>query len=187
MNLDTLIEMTILKGDGWAISHTQRILKLIDQIAGDLPFDRHALTIAAYLHDWGAFPCYAQPGASHPVISRQIAEQEILPQMELTPQQVEIILEAIELHDYRSAPPRSVEALLLREADCLDLLGATGLAREFTWGPKDLSKVVRRIRSRIENIPPSLTLPAAKQIAAERAQRMQKIVEQLLEETGGML
>jgi hypothetical protein len=44
--------------------------------------------------------------------------------------QKDILLETIELHDYRDMrPTQSNEALLLREADMLEFLGLIGMAR----------------------------------------------------------
>jgi len=119
-DLETLI---VTHGEGWALAHVHRILRLVEDIGADLTYDAHALTVAAYLHDWGAFPRYGQPTAEHALRSRQVAEAEILPRMDLTPAQVALILDAIELHDYRDPRPvASTEALLLREADFLVLM-----------------------------------------------------------------
>lgn len=131
--LDDIVEMTLQDGENWAVAHARRLLKLIDEIGQGISYDSQALTLAVYLHDWGAFPRYAQKGVEHALRSRQVAESEILPFMDLSPSHKELALEAIELHDYRDTrPANSNEALLLREADMLEFLGVVGMAHDST-------------------------------------------------------
>jgi uncharacterized protein len=176
------------RGANWAVPHALRLIELAARIAVGIDYDVQAFRWAAFLHDWGAFTGYKRPGYPHPLCSREIAESEILPQTNLTPRQQTTILEAIALHDYRDLRiPRSIEALLLREADGLDLLGAVGIAREFAWGPNNLAVVVDRIHSRLDEIPARLTLPAAKAIAVERVPYALAFLARLQEESGGIL
>src|ERR1041384_6707614 len=87
---------------------------------------------------------------------------EILPHLDLTSTQKDILLEAIELHDYRDTRPvQSKEALLLREADMLEFLGMIGIAREFARGPKNLETSYKRILSRRYGIEGRFTIARA--------------------------
>jgi len=186
--LDDIIEMTQRDGECWAVAHASRLLQLINEIGQDLPYDSKALTLATYLHDWGAFSCYAQKGVEHALRSRQIAESEILPRMDLNPATQEIILEAIELHDYRDTRPTiSKEALLLREADMLEFLGMIGMARDFARGPKDVEACYRRILKRRAGIQGRFTIPCAQEIAQVRLERMEQCLHWLDEESFGIL
>lgn len=176
-------------GEDWAITHARRLLDLIERIGADLDYDAQALTWAAHLHDWGAFRRYYQPGGDHAAISRQIAETQILPSVDLPAAVKEIILEAIALHDYRDQRPvASIEARLLREADMLDLLGMIGIAREFAWGPNDLEICYRRILSRREAIrerlatPGGAFSPGARELAEIRLARMDTCLQWFDEE-----
>lgn len=186
--LDDIIQMTLQAGENWAVSHAKRLLELIRQIGVDHPYDAHVMELAAYMHDWGAFPCYIQKGVEHAVRSRQVVETEILPRLDLTVAEKEILLEAIELHDYRD--PRqtiSNEALLLREADMLEFLGAVGMARDFVRGPRDLQACYRRIMDRRYGIQGRFTIPRAQQIAQIRLERMGQFLQWLYEEGFGVL
>jgi len=117
-----------------------------------------------------------------------VAEAEILPQMDLSPAAQAVVLEAIELHDYRDLrPTRSIEALLLREADMLEFLGMIGLAREFARGPKDVAACQRRILSRRAGIEGRFSLPRARAIAQVRLERMAQCLRWLDEESFGIL
>ncbi len=188
MTLAQIVDLTGQYGPGWAVPHARRVLALAHQIAEGLPADWLALEYAAYLHDWGAFPHFLQAGLNHAQRSRQVAEEEILPQAGLGAEVNRRILEAIDLHDYRDTRPAAApEALLLREADFLDFLGAVGLARECAWGPNDLRACLGRAAQRKDLLAKRLTLPAARAIAAVRLARMEQILAWIEEESAGEL
>lgn len=184
LTLADVVEMTRAAGDTWSFSHVRRVLKLIGLIGTGMVYDETAVTIAIYLHDWGAYPRFRQAGVEHALRSRQVAETLVLPRMELSETTVAIILEAIEYHDYRDfRPVQSAEAVLLREADFLDFLGIMGLLREYNWGSKDVSSACRVVLERRELIRNRFTLPAAQQIAAVRLARLEQCLAWLQEES----
>ncbi len=188
LTLVDLEAMTESSGEAWALPHVHRVRHVAEIIGAGLDYDAHTLAVAATLHDWGAFPCYRQPGVDHGLRSAQIAEAEILPRMALTPQQIAHILEAIELHDYRDPrPPSCPEALALREADFLDFLGVIGLAREFAWGPNNLGVCTRRLVARRDALRDRCTLSRAREIATERLARLEQCLAWLEEESAGHL
>lgn len=173
------------EGEDWAITHARRLLALIERIGAGLDYDAEALAWAAFLHDWGAFRRYYQPGRDHAAISGQIAETEILPALDLPAATKDIILEAITFHDYRDLRPvTSIEARLLRESDMLDLLGVVGIAREFAWGPNDLEICYKRALSRRDAIRARLigVSPAARDLAKVRLARMDACLQWFDEE-----
>jgi len=188
LTLDHIIQMTLQTGENWAVAHAKRLLELIKQIGVDLPYDSHVMELTTYMHDWGAFPRYIQKNVEHAIRSRQFVELEILPRLDLTHAQKTILLEAIELHDYRDTrPTTSNEALLLREADMLEFLGTIGMARDFARGPRDLHACYRRVLDRRYGIEGRLTLPRAQEIARVRFERMEQSLQWLLEESFGHL
>jgi HD superfamily phosphodiesterase len=185
---DDIVEMTLQVGEQWAIAHAKRLIELIKQIGADIPYDVHVMELAAYMHDWGAFPRYSQKDVEHAVRSRQVVEAEILPCLDLTSIQKNILLETIELHDYRDLRPTpSSEALLLREADMLEFLGMIGMARDFARGPRNVETCYKRILSRRADIQSRFTLPGAQEIAQIRLERMEKSLQWLNEESFGSL
>jgi uncharacterized protein len=188
LTLDDIIQMTLQVGEAWAVAHAKRLIFLIKQIGADIPYDVHVMDLAAYMHDWGAFPKYMQKGIEHAVRSRQVVETEILSCLDLTPAQKNILIEAIELHDYRDMrPTHSNEALLLREADMLEFLGMIGMARDFARGPRNVEICYERILSRRDDIQGRFTLPRAREIAQVRLERMEKSLQWLHEESFGIL
>jgi HD superfamily phosphodiesterase len=188
LTLEDIIQMTLSVGEDWAVAHAKRLLALIDQIGAHIPYDIRIMELAAYMHDWGAFPKYMQKGVEHAIRSRQVVEAEILPCLDLAPAQKNILLETIELHDYRDIrPTQSNEALLLREADMLEFLGMMGMARDFARGPRNVETCYRRILSRRDDIHGRFTIPRAEEIAQVRFERMEQSLQWLLEESFGTL
>ena len=186
--LDDIIQMTLQVGENWAVAHAKRLIELIKQIDANIPYDHHLMELAAYMHDWGAFPKYARKDVEHAVRSRQVIEAEILPCLDLDSAQKTILLETVELHDYRDMRPTlSNEALLLREADMLEFLGMIGMARDFARGPRNVEVCYKRILARRNDIQGRFTLPLAKEIARIRIERMEKSLQWLNEESFGIL
>ena len=188
LSIDDIIQMTLQTGENWAVAHAKRLIELVRMISEGLPYDAHVMELAAYMHDWGAFPAYFQKDVEHALRSRQVVESAILPWLNLTVNQKEHMLEAIELHDYRDMrPTQSSEALLLREADMLEFLGVMGMAREFARGPKNVEACYKRILSRRYGIEGRFTLPIAQEIARVRLERMETSLAWLIEESFGVL
>ena len=188
LTLGDIVQMTLQVGEDWAVAHAKRLLELTRQIGADIPYDLQIMELAAYMHDWGAFPKYMQKGVEHAIRSRQVVEAEILPQLDLTDEKKRILLETIERHDYRDLrPTQSNEALLLREADMLEFLGMIGMARDFARGPRNVETCYQRILSRQAEIQGRFTLPRAQEIARVRLERMEQSLGWLLEESLGTL
>jgi HD superfamily phosphodiesterase len=188
LTLDDIVQMTLQVGEEWAIAHAKRLIELIKQIGEDIPYDVHVMELAAYMHDWGAFPRYSQKNVEHAIRSRQVVEEEFLQCLDLNSTQKNILLETIELHDYRDLrPTQTNEALLLREADMLEFLGMIGMARDFARGPRNVETCYKRILSRRADIQDRFTLPRAQEISQVRLERMKKSLCWLNEESFGIL
>ena len=188
LTLQAIEAMTRTDGEGWGDAHARRVLRLGETVGAGLAYDGAAFAYAVMLHDWGAFPRYRQPGVDHALRSRQVAEASILPQTALSDSQRTLVLDAIELHDYRDARPvTTAEALLLREADFLDFLGVIGMAREFAWGPNDLPRCYDRIVARRDALRGRFTLPKAQALAAQRFATLQATLDLLIAEAMGEL
>ncbi|MBN2047871.1 MAG: hypothetical protein JW750_08525 [Anaerolineaceae bacterium] len=172
--------MTAEADDGWGMPHFHRLEHLIPLIAAGRAYDQVVLNWAIYLHDWGAFSRYALPGVDHALRSRQVVEAEILPRADFSDANTSLLLDVITHHDYRDlTEARAFEVQLFREADYLDFLGAVGMAREFAWGPADLSMVAKRIRARMDGIRGRFTLPMAQQMAEARLTEMEQFLASL--------
>lgn len=188
LTLDDVIQMTQQVGEDWAVAHAKRLIELVKQISADIPYDSYVMELAAYMHDWGAFPRYIQKNVEHAARSLQVVETEFLACLDLTSAQKTVLLETIELHDYRDMrPTQSNEALLLREADMLEFIGMIGMARDFARGPRNVETCYKRILARQADIQGRFTIPRAQEIAQVRFERMEQSLQWLLEESFGAL
>jgi uncharacterized protein len=167
---DEIARLTEQYGGEWGINHTRRLLHLISLIGKGLTFNQEAVWLAAHLHDWGAYAEWAQPGTNHAVRSIEVAET-FLTQKGLPEDLVDLVLECIE-HHHSGDPDRSIEAILLSDADGLDFLGMVGILRDFSKKPRDLRKGYETTKVRREKVPQMLILDKSKEIAAKRIEEM---------------
>jgi len=180
---DEIMRLTEEYGGQWGINHTRRLLHLIAVIGESLTYDADVLWIAAYLHDWGAYPPWAIDGVDHALRSSQVARM-FLTEHGYPPDMIEAIVDCIGFHHQAGVHPR-IEAMLLRDADALDFLGVVGILRDFSKTPRDLRKAYDTVQRRKATLPPMLHLERAKVIAAERIQRMDAFLAAFRDETFG--
>ena len=184
-------------GGDYALQHAQRLIRLIGLIADGAPYDQEAIWLAAHMHDWGTFPQWSREHVSHSHRSAELAE-EWLRKLKCPADRMERVLEAIEYH-HGGADERCIEAILLRDADALDGMGAMGLLRECAsiptetagcytlpsgWGMRgayDLAVF------RMENNPRMLRFPKSLELAREKERRMKTVLEALDHESFGCL
>ncbi len=170
-------------GGAWGINHTRRLLHLVEIIGQGLSYDHDVVWLAAHLHDWGAYKPWAQEGVDHAVRSRSVAET-FLNERAYPDDFKTVVLECIALH-HTGGNDRSLEAILLRDADILDFLGPVGVLRDFSKSARDLRKAYKITRKRRETLPDLLCLEKAKAMAAERVREMDELLKQFEAETFG--
>jgi HD superfamily phosphodiesterase len=188
--------LTLEFGGEYAVAHAVRLVRLVELIA-DGPYDAEAIWLAAHLHDWGTFPRWSREGVNHSVRSRDLAETEFR-KAKCSGELRERVLEAIAYH-HGGADERCVEAILLRDADALDGLGAMGLLREFASIPTEtaggyttpggwgLRGAYERASMRLENNPGLLRLPKSRALAREKTREMRRILAAFERESYGTL
>ena len=59
---DEIVSLTKGYGGDWGINHTLRLLHLIEIIGKGREYDPDVVWVAAYLHDWGGYSPWIQPG-----------------------------------------------------------------------------------------------------------------------------
>lgn len=188
-------------------SHVERVYKLALRIAREVsePVDLDVLRAAVLLHDVaramedeGLVEDHAREGAA---IARRILHELGFP-----PEKVEKVCRCIEAHRFRSSvKPDSVEAMILQDADRLDMLGAVGVARAFVRGgwsntplhdpsipPKERydgrsETVINHFYEKILKIKDTLNTAPAKRIAEGRHRFVEEFLERFLKEWEGEL
>jgi len=171
---DEIARLTKQYGEEWGINHTRRLLHLISVIGEGQEYNADAVWLAAHLHDWGGYAEWAQPGTSHALRSKDVA-RTFLTQKGYPGDLVDLVLECIE-HHHSGDPDRSIEAILLSDADALDFLGVVGILRDFSKNPRDLRKGYKATKKRREKLPQMLCLDRSKKIAAKRIEEMDKVL-----------
>lgn len=183
ISIDRVIALTEEYGGQWGLNHSKRLLENISEIGEGLQYDHEAVTLAAYLHDWGAYTQWMKPEVDHSVRSRQVAE-EFLTGNGCENHIKDLVLECIE-YRHTAAAGNSIEAVLLSDADALDFLGVVGILRDFSKNSKDLRNAYTSIKSRREKLPERIILEKSRRISHERIEIMDELLKEFEKETYG--
>jgi len=121
------------------LTHLARVASLGEQMCGTEGGDRLIVVSAAWLHDLHRNA--GQPDTEFFVPPEQMDGKVrlYLARAEVPDEIHDAILEAIHYTDRFSFSDRpvyatTIEAMILRDADCLDAIGAIGIARAFSFG-----------------------------------------------------
>ena len=129
------------------IDHVTRVYNLCLELAKNEPdVDLDILKTAALLHDIARTreDRDVQAGllnVDHAVLGAEMSAK-ILRALGYSEETIERVKHCIASHRFRGEnPPRTIEAKILSDADKLDVLGATGIARSFTIGGENGQKI----------------------------------------------
>lgn len=129
------------------INHVMRVYNLCLKLAKhELCVDLDVLRTAALLHDV-ARAREDKDGhvhtlnVDHAVLGAEMSDK-ILRELGYPEEKIERTKHCISAHRFRGGnPPKTIEAKILSDADKLDVLGATGIARSFTIGGENGQKI----------------------------------------------
>lgn len=114
--------------------HVKRVENLALKLAEKEDADREIVKVSTLLHDIGRKNEDEGVIEDHSSWGAEKAEK-ILSELDFETEFVEKISHCIDSHRYSKAPePATLEAKVLSDADNLDAIGATGIARAFTYG-----------------------------------------------------
>jgi uncharacterized protein len=167
-------------------SHTERVYKYAIIISKGLDVDLDIVKAAALLHDIarskenkGKIKDHAAQGA--------IEARKILEKMDFPKEKIEIVCKCILMHNKSEDLPEMKEVRVLQEADGLDIMGAIGIARSFSYNgeshswnisspenPMNLLKILARLDY--------YKLPAARELAKRRIKIMDKFYNSFIKE-----
>jgi len=129
------------------IDHVMRVYNLCLKLAKYEPsVDLDVLRTAALLHDIARTRedkdgHAGMLGVDHAILGTEMSDK-ILKELGYPPEKMEHIKHCIASHRFRGEnPPGTIEAKILSDADKLDVLGATGIARSFTIGGENGQKI----------------------------------------------
>ncbi|HKC48402.1 MAG TPA: HD domain-containing protein, partial [Gemmatimonadales bacterium] len=157
-----------LRHTAWGPAHGRRdyALTLALARAEGIAVDTDALYAAAYLHDMGGLAPYAIPGVDHGDRGIQVVDT-VLRETGFPMEKAALVKEIIDHHQYYRPPDTVAVAILFRDADILDFMGAIDIARivsltmreQFT---PDLPHAIEVIRRQLSEMPARLQTAAAK-------------------------
>lgn len=176
--------------------HQPRLYALTQRIGEGLAYDDDVVFAAAWMHDLGVFAGHRpeDPGAleAWDMIAYAVdVVPGLLRRFGFPDAKIDLVIECIGTHQPQSEP-LSVEAMILRDADILEQLGAIGILRTVCKVGRDtrfhtFSDAVRSLQRALDTLPSRLKLESAKGLAVERVQVLQDWLRAVHAEAGDSL
>ncbi len=171
------------------LDHAERVRQIAEDIGHREGADLDILRAAALLHDIGV-PINKN---LHYEIGALLA-QGILSQFGFTKDEIKPIVHAIEAHSRYGGPdPQTSEGRILQDADAVEYVGATGLARAIVRGLEsgaysgDLSELPALIDELIERVDGTLHTKRGQALVRDRIAYLRDFQERLKAEIEGEL
>lgn len=182
-------QMTTDPAHDWA--HIERVYRNGMAIARTEPSVNLILLKAALLlHDIGAKVF----GKGNAVVAVNTIADLLTP-FAVDPSLYPAIVTAINEHSFtRGAPPSTLEAAIIQDADRLDAIGAIGIARCFAYGganhralydPNDQTNSIQHFYDKLFTLKDKMNTTEGKRLAAERHEVMEAFVAQFMHEWDG--
>ena len=193
---------------GHDFDHVLRVLALAERIGRAEGANLDTLRAAALLHDIARADEDEARGDDHALMAAERA-RAILLGRGASAEDVDAVTHAIAAHRFRTnAPPETLEAKILFDADKLDSIGAIGVARAYAisgvlnqrlWGPvlgeatatrnqrNSEHTAVAEFAVKLSKVRDRIHTAAARQIAAERHAYMVEFFARLEREVKGEL
>jgi uncharacterized protein len=176
--------------------HQPRLYALACRLGQGLAYDDDILFAAAWMHDLGVFlghrPSDPALLANWDHVPYTVARtRELLPAWGFPLEKLDDVEMAIRTHQAKDSP-EIIEAVLLRDADILEQLGAIGVVRALVKVGRDtryqnVSSVLPVLRTAIADLPSKLRLAASENMAAPRIEALRLFVSSLEKEANGLL
>ena len=176
--------------------HQPRLYGLACRMGEGMPFDDDVLFAAAWMHDLGVFlghrPQDPDQLARWDHVPYTIARtRELLQAWGFPASKIDAVAEVIRTHQPQDEPV-TLEAVLLRDADILEQMGAIGALRALAKIGRDsryptFSSVIPVLRRAVEVLPGKLRTTNAQQVAAPRVERLRMLLAAIEDEAGTLL
>lgn len=173
--------------------HQPRLYQLALQLADGQSFDDDVVFAAAWMHDLGVFIGHRPEDPAALAAWDMIAYAErtvpgLLESFGFPRQKISAVLEVIRTHQ-PDKMPATFEAVLIREADILEQLGAVGICRTVAKVGRDtrfvcFADALRVLRRNAEGLPGKLKLESARRLAVSRVAVLKNFIESADKEAG---
>ncbi len=172
--------------------HQPRLYALTRLVGKGLLYDDDVVYAAAFLHDLGVFVGHRpeEPqqltGWDHVRYAVERAPA-ILHDAGFPEQKIAPVLRAIKTHQPKDEPD-SLEAVILRDADILEQLGAIGILRAVAKVGRDtryptFTPTVAFLRRSLEHLPAAIRLPTTQALAAPKIALLRSFLEAVTTES----
>jgi uncharacterized protein len=176
--------------------HQPRVYAMASRIGEGTDYDDDVLFAAAWMHDLGVFvghrPAEPEELSRWNHVPYTIAKcRDLLPGWGLPEQKLEAVTEAIRTHQPHDEPA-TAEAILLRDADILEQLGAVGALRTIVKVGRDTryptcSDAVPVLWRALVRLPEQIRLPRARELAQPKIVVLKAFLEAIEAEAGELL
>lgn len=176
--------------------HQPRLYALANKIGAGLDYDDDVVFAAAWMHDLGVFLGHrpsdpAELARWNHVPYTVARSRDLLAQWGFPICKLDAVAEVIRTHQ-PADEPRTLEAILVRDADILEQLGAIGALRAFVKVGRDTRyptycSVMPVLRQALESLPGKLRLEGAKALALPKVQALQSFLNSVEAEAGDLL
>ncbi len=176
--------------------HMPRLYALASTLGQGIDYDDNVLFAAAWLHDLGVFlghgPKAPQELSGWDHVPYTVSRaRELLAGWGFPSAKLDAVAEVIQTHQPKDDPLR-IEAILLRDADILEQLGAIGLVRAVAKIGRDsryptFSSVLPVLHNAIDTLPGKLRLNQSSKLAEPRVEILRRVISALETEVGPLL
>jgi uncharacterized protein len=176
--------------------HQPRLYALATTIGQDMVYDDDVLFAAAWMHDLGVFsghrPRDPQQLSRWDHVPYTIARsRELLTGWGFPEAKLDAVAEAIRKHQAKD-DPTTVEGTLLRDADILEQLGATGILRAVVKVGRDtrypnFSSILPILEHAVDHLVNQTRLIRSKPMAQSRAEMLRSFLAAVHDEAGDLL
>ncbi|HLJ78968.1 MAG TPA: HD domain-containing protein [Acidobacteriaceae bacterium] len=173
--------------------HQPRLQALIDAVGVGLDYDRDVVLAAAWLHDLGVFVGHRPEDPQELARWDHVAyacshAPQILRDAGFPESKIPAVLQVVREHQPRDNPT-TTEAVILRDADILEQLGAIGILRTVSKVGRDtrfprFTDAVAALRRALEHLPGQIRLHTTRRLAEPRIAVLEAFLTAVEDEAG---
>jgi uncharacterized protein len=166
--------------------HQPRLYRLACGLAEGRSFDDDVVFGACWMHDLGVFVGHRPEDPKALAAWDMIAYAEcvvpgLLEQFGFPPSKIPAVILVIRSHQ-PSCAPSTFEGVLVRDADILEQLGATGICRTLAKVGRDtrfhcFNDAIKALKRNVEELPRQLALDSSRRLAEPRARVLRQFIE----------